>query len=124
MKPKGSMVMVVVGGGGAGRKPGSSAPCPHCGGMNQEEDENMLEVPVSALAGLDESGESGSPAVGDSFTLNEVQGVVSSIEGDMAQVEITSVNGESLVAEATEEVSERDALLDSAMKEDEGAAAY
>jgi len=84
----------------------------------------MLEVPVSALAGLDESGESGSPAVGDSFTLNEVQGVVSSIEGDMAQVEITSVNGESLVAEATEEVSERDALLDSAMKEDEGAAAY
>lgn len=28
-----------------------------------------IRVPVSALAGFDESGDSGSPAAGDSFTL-------------------------------------------------------
>jgi hypothetical protein len=80
-----------------------------------------IKVPVSALAGFDESGESGSPAAGDSFTLSEVEGIVSSIDGDIAEIEITSVNGESLVDDA---MSERDALLNSAMQEDEDAAAY
>jgi hypothetical protein len=81
----------------------------------------MIEIPISALAGFDESGESGSPAVGDSFTLSDVEGIVSSIEGNMAKVDIISVNGESLVSE---EVSERDALFNAAMQEDEEAEDY
>lgn len=80
----------------------------------------MIMIPISALAGSNEGGEGVTPEVGDSVQLQNVMGSVKSIDGEMAHVEIQSVNGES-AEYAKEEGRERQEMLDMAMEADEEA---
>lgn len=111
-------VMLVVIGGGA------KAPSPEQGGKSPKKKgcPLMISVPIEALSASSENGEGVSPEVGDTIELQNVMGVLKSIDGGKASVEIQSVNGEA--AEYVKHGSmseERDDLMEKAMKADEEA---
>ena len=122
-KPKGSVMMVIIGGGGAS----GSAPSPMHGRLKKKKGCSMISIPLSALGASDETGEAVTPAVGESISLANVEGTVKSIKGDVAHVEINTVNGEpaeyvNMAAKSDgvgEDNAERDAMLDMAMESDE-----
>lgn len=110
--------MVIIGGGGASG-PASSKHKKGC---------SMISIPLSALGSSDETGEAVAPSVGESISLTNVEGTVKSIKGDVAHVEINTVNGEPAeyvdMAKGEgvgEENPDRDAMLDMAMDSDKDA---
>lgn len=109
------ITLVIIGGGGA------SGPSSRRGGKHKKKGyPKMIIIPVSALSGSNEGGESMTPEVGDSIQLENVMGSVKTIEGGMAHVEIQSVNGEA-VEYAEKEGGAREEMLDMAMEADEEA---
>lgn len=114
MHDKGVTVVIVTGGAGSparmgGDKTSKKKACP-C----------MISIPLKALTSGGESGESVTPESGDTVTLQNVMGVVKSIEGDMAHVEVQSVNGEEAVYVGNEG-DDRDNMIDMAKKVDDEA---
>lgn len=117
-KPKGGVMMVIIGGGGA------SGPTLSLKNDGKKKGCNpMISIPASALNANDESGEDISPEVGDNVTLNNVEGVVKSMNNGQAEVEILSVNGEAAeyVNKDNERNSARDSMLEDAMEIDKEA---
>ena len=114
MHDNGVTVVIVTGGAGSparmgGGKTSKKKACP-C----------MIMIPVSALSGSSEGGESMAPEVGDSIQLENVMGRVDSIKGNMAHVEIQSVNGEE-AEYMDKEGGDREEMMDMAKKVDEEA---
>lgn len=115
--------MVIIGGGGAS---GLTPSIKH-GSIKKKKGFSMISIPLSALGSSDETGEAIAPSVGESISLTNVEGTVKSIKGDVAHVEINTVNGEpaeyvNAAAKSGgvgEENAERDAMLDMAMESDE-----
>lgn len=114
-KPKGKVMMVIIGGGGASGP--SLKPKGSCG--EKRKSHTMISIPTSALGGNDESGEVVAPEVGDNVTLNNVEAMVKSINGDKAEVEILAVNGEAAeYVERGDSNPERESILEDAMELD------
>ena len=114
--------MVIIGGGGAS---GLTPSIKH-GSIKKKKGFSMISIPLSALGSSDETGEAIAPSVGESISLTNVEGTVKSIKGDVAHVEINTVNGEPaeyVDMAKGEGVGEgnpdRDAMLDMAMESDE-----
>lgn len=116
-KPKGSVMMVIIGGGGAS---GPSLSLKNDG--KKKSCNPMISIPSSALISGDESGEGVSPEVGDNITLSNVEAVVKSIKDGQAEVEILAINGEAAEYVGKKDANqERDALLEEAMGADKEA---
>jgi hypothetical protein len=77
----------------------------------------MIYVPLSALSLASESGEQIPPEAGDSVNLSVV-GVVKSIKGDQACIDITEANGKPVKQRQAKELNEDEALRHEAMKAD------
>jgi hypothetical protein len=82
MKPKGTLIIAGVPAGDTKAAPAISS------GSGQTD-----SVPLSSLAMPDDSEQMTPPAVGDEVNY-QVAGKVVSIEGDIAQVQRTSINGQ------------------------------
>lgn len=118
MHDKGVTVVIVTGGAGSPARMGvdktsKKKVCP-C----------MISIPLKALAGGDDNGKDMTPESGDTVTLENVMGVVKSIEGDMAHVEIQSVNGEEATyvgGDGGDSDGDRDKMIDMAKSVDDEA---
>lgn len=106
-------VTVIIIGGGAG------GPTPLVAGKSHKKKgcPCMISIPLKALVSGSEDGEVMTPESGDTVTLQNVMGVVKSIEGETAHVEVQSVNGEE--AAYVEEGGGREQMLEMAMMADE-----
>jgi len=111
-KPKGMTLIIAVGGG----KPPSHG---HSRDKKKEGCE-MIRIPIEALVSDDEAGEGISPEVGDTISLDAVEGNVAAINDDgTAHVELVSAGG--VPIEYAEHVSEEEPIEEDVALEDEGA---
>jgi len=121
-KPKGMVIMIAVGGG----KP------PHHGHSDKDKEGcDMIKLPMEALVSEDEEGEGVVPEVGDTVSLDAVEGDVTAINDDgTVHVELMSAGGvpieyvehvsEGAVEEEVDDFAEEEAeLLAAAAEEDE-----
>jgi len=80
----------------------------------------MIRIPIEALVSDDEAGEGISPEVGDTISLDAVEGNVAAINDDgTAHVELVSAGG--VPIEYAEHVSEEEPIEEDVALEDEGA---
>ena len=124
MKPKGGVTLIIAVGGG---KP------PHHGHSDKDKKEGceMIKIPMEALVSEDEEGEGVVPEVGDTVSLDAVEGDVTAINDDgTVHVELMSAGGvpieyvehvsEGAVEEEVDDFAEEEAeLLAAAAEEDE-----
>jgi len=124
MKPKGGVTLIIAVGGG---KP------PHHGHSDKDKKEGceMIKIPMEALVSDDEAGAGISPEVGDTVSLDAVEGDVTAINDDgTVHVELMSAGGvpieyvehvsEGAVEEEVDDFAEEEAeLLAAAAEEDE-----
>lgn len=113
------VTVIIIGGGAGGPTLGST---PSVAGKSHKKKgcPCMISIPLKALISGSEDGEAMTPESGDTVTLQNVMGVVKSIEGEIAHVEVQSVNGEE--ATYAEEAGGREEMLDLAMMADENSA--
>ena len=113
MKPKGGVTLIIAVGGG---KP------PHHGHSDKDKKESceMIKIPMEALVSDDEAGAGISPEVGDTVSLDAVEGNVAAINDDgTAHIELVSAGG--VPIEYAEHVSEEEAEEDADVADVEGA---
>jgi len=123
MKPKGGVTLIIAVGGG---KP------PHHGHSDKDKEGcEMIKLPMEALVSEDEAGEGVVPEVGDTVSLDAVEGDVTAINDDgTVHVELMSAGGvpieyvehvsEGAVEEEVDDFAEEEAeLLAAAAEEDE-----